>query len=228
MIIYIIIIIVVILIILPLLIEKFIVNNEFLSKASNDGWIAFLGSYIGGIIGGMGTLIAMVVTTRETRSIQRKNEEYIFKREHLEDVKRNKPLLMLKEMDAGTKWRSEVRFNIGMVDTYSLILFEIKNVGLGIAKDITFKSKSKNKIEYSYNNVLLNGDSIVNLSIYGCYFDKDAVYNNEETLIISYRDIFDNLYSVEYDIMINNFDDINYLKISRFNIEDNENVSLMD
>ena len=223
MIIYIIIIIVVILIILPLLIEKFIVNNEFLSKASNDGWIAFLGSYIGGIIGGMGTLIAMVVTTRETRRIQRKNEEYIAKREHQEDVKRNKPILMLKEMDAGTKWRSEVRFNIGIVDTYSLILFEIKNVGLGIAKDITFKFKD---IEYSYNNILANGDSIVRLSIYYSFY-KEITYDNE-TLIISYRDIFDNLYSVEYHIMINNFDNINYLKISRFNIEDNENVSLMD
>ncbi len=217
-----------ILVVLPLLIEKLIVNNNYLSKASNDGWIAFLGSYIGGIIGGMGTLIAMIVTTRETRRIQRKNEEYIIKKDYLEDVKRNKPLLMIKEVDEGSRWISESRFNIGRVDLYSIILFEIKNVGLGIAKDITFRSKSKNKIEYSYNNVLLNGDSIVDLSINFYYFDMEEVYNNKETLIISYRDIFDNLYSIEYDIMINKFNDSDYLKILRLNIEGNGNISLMN
>lgn len=74
---YIVYIIVAILIImgLPFFIQFSVIDNNWLSKASNDGWASFFGSYLGGVIGGIGTLIAMLVTTRETRRIQEENKE---------------------------------------------------------------------------------------------------------------------------------------------------------
>lgn len=67
---------------IPLILEHFIFRNSVYSVLTNGEWAAFLGSYLGGIIGGAGTLIAMYVTTNETRKIQNENLNQL-KEEHL-------------------------------------------------------------------------------------------------------------------------------------------------
>ncbi|MBU3103063.1 hypothetical protein [Clostridium gasigenes] len=66
---------IIIVFILPILINIFIINNNFYSKAGNDGWISFLGSYIGGIFGGLVTLIALTKTTKQSQEYQQASFE---------------------------------------------------------------------------------------------------------------------------------------------------------
>lgn len=63
----------------PVVFEHLIFRNRFYSAVSNDAWASFLGSYVGGAIGGIGTLIAMMVTLKETRRIQAENNDDIEK-----------------------------------------------------------------------------------------------------------------------------------------------------
>ena len=59
---------------IPWGIELLIFRNNVYSIIGNDSWASFLGSYVGGVIGGAGTLLAVIITTKETRIIQQKNE----------------------------------------------------------------------------------------------------------------------------------------------------------
>lgn len=54
----------------PILVYFFIIENNFPSKASNDAWTSFWGSYLGGI----STLIAVFITVKQTRDIQNENK----------------------------------------------------------------------------------------------------------------------------------------------------------
>lgn len=63
--------------ILPYALEVFIFRNNVYSVLSNGEWGGFLGSYIGGALGGIGTLLAVFITTKETRNIQRENSAQI-------------------------------------------------------------------------------------------------------------------------------------------------------
>lgn len=63
--------------ILPYALEVFIFRNNVYSVLSNGEWSGFLGSYIGGALGGIGTLLAVFITTKETRKIQRENSAQI-------------------------------------------------------------------------------------------------------------------------------------------------------
>lgn len=55
------------LIFIPLILNEFIFDNDYVTKVSNDAWASFFGSYIGGAIGGVGTLIAMYITLQHTQ-----------------------------------------------------------------------------------------------------------------------------------------------------------------
>lgn len=52
---------------LPLFLEFFIWRNSFPSVLDNSDWSSFLGSYLGGIIGGFATLLSVRFTLLETR-----------------------------------------------------------------------------------------------------------------------------------------------------------------
>lgn len=66
-----------IVLILPYALEVFIFRNNAYSVLSNGEWGSFLGSYTGGALGGVGTLLAVFITTKETRKIQRENSTQI-------------------------------------------------------------------------------------------------------------------------------------------------------
>jgi hypothetical protein len=116
-------------ILIPLIVNRVIINNNFHSKASNDGWISFYGSYLGGILGGFGTLVGVLITLRETRK---------------ENIK---PFLVLdfdespKEIYSSEKY-SEINRNGNVMNFYQIPsiseLFDIniRNTGKGYAKNI--------------------------------------------------------------------------------------------
>ena len=58
----------------PLFLELVIYRNGFESVLTNGEWSSFLGSYIGGVVGGIGTIAAVLFSINETRRIQKRNE----------------------------------------------------------------------------------------------------------------------------------------------------------
>lgn len=56
----------VLLIATPILLEYLFFQNKIYSALTNGEWASFLGSYIGGTVGGIGTLAAVAITTKET------------------------------------------------------------------------------------------------------------------------------------------------------------------
>ncbi|HBF0730817.1 TPA: hypothetical protein KNO10_004033 [Clostridioides difficile] len=62
-------------IIIPLIVTFTIsVRNPIFSFNESNGWLGFWGSYLGGILGGLATLMAVVITTNQTRIIQEENK----------------------------------------------------------------------------------------------------------------------------------------------------------
>lgn len=64
-------------ILVPTAVVFLILNNDVSSKATNDGWASYFGSFFGGVIGGTGTLIAVALTLWQTE----KNSDYTKKLE---------------------------------------------------------------------------------------------------------------------------------------------------
>jgi len=60
---------------IPFALEFFVFRSNLYSVLDNKDWSGFLGSYIGGVLGSIGTLLAVYITTKETRKIQRDNLE---------------------------------------------------------------------------------------------------------------------------------------------------------
>lgn len=75
---------------IPLILEHFIFRNSIYSVLTNGEWASFLGSYIGGVVGGAGTLIALWVTTKETRKVQEENLNQLKEDRLLSDKKERK------------------------------------------------------------------------------------------------------------------------------------------
>lgn len=78
---------------IPFILEHFIFRNSVYSVLTNGEWASFLGSYIGGVIGGAGTLIALWVTTNETRKVQEENLSQLNADRSLENRKERKQFL---------------------------------------------------------------------------------------------------------------------------------------
>lgn len=62
-------------IILPFIFKYAIFESKTFSNLSNNEWAGFLGSYVGGILGGLGTLISVFITVKESRDMQIDNKK---------------------------------------------------------------------------------------------------------------------------------------------------------
>ncbi|OAA91243.1 hypothetical protein [Clostridium ljungdahlii] len=175
---------------------KFVYNGQ-----SYSDWYNFLGGFVGGAIGGIATLIAIVISTSETRKIQKQNESNMQNRYKMDNIKANKPLLMLKEMDNGTGYAPGCRLYIAQfyVNDPNIIICEMVNVGVGVAKniDISISLLDRNQAFVHCTNLLIKGKSITNIRL-ECERNKQIDYS--KPLEIKYEDIFGNLYSTLYEI----------------------------
>lgn len=50
--------------IFPLMMDRWIIGNTVYSNINNSDWVSFLGSYIGAILGGICTLLALHITIK--------------------------------------------------------------------------------------------------------------------------------------------------------------------
>ena len=60
----------------PYWLNIYIINNDAYSKSSADGWASFFGSFLGGVIGGGATLIAVLATiSHNNRELDRQDKK---------------------------------------------------------------------------------------------------------------------------------------------------------
>lgn len=69
----------------PLALELLFTRGGFSSALTQGEWAGFLGSYVGGALGGVGTLLAVYITTRETRKVQQETAAQTRQRQEKEE-----------------------------------------------------------------------------------------------------------------------------------------------
>lgn len=60
--------------VLPFIFKYVIFESTAFSNLSNNEWAGFLGSYVGGILGGLGTLLSLFITVKDSRDMQAENK----------------------------------------------------------------------------------------------------------------------------------------------------------
>lgn len=184
-------------IIIPTLVYKNIYSNSYYFNLSNNEWMVFLGSILGGLIAGIGTLMAVLITTAETRRIQNENIK-----------NNNKPVLILEEKNKGTTYLNGYRDYVGYDFEDSVQIIKIKNIGTGLAKNIKVTVWDKTEKEETYENYknIIGGEHFIE----DIKIQKDSeilqavrkpIYiDYEKPLEIYYEDMFNNSYVTKYKI----------------------------
>ena len=74
----------IVVLLIPILLQYIVFANSIISNTSNDGWASFFGSYIGSILGGGMTLVAVLISIQESKRIQYENEKLQKRKERIE------------------------------------------------------------------------------------------------------------------------------------------------
>ncbi|MEB2492860.1 hypothetical protein SOP93_16975 [Peribacillus frigoritolerans] len=60
----------------PIIMDKFIIGNQYKSNISNDDWVSFLGSYVGAIVSGIITFLVLYITIQhENKKLEKEQEK---------------------------------------------------------------------------------------------------------------------------------------------------------
>ncbi|MDO5516399.1 MAG: hypothetical protein Q4F66_02520 [Clostridium sp.] len=111
-------------IILPIFFKYLIFENSSISNLNNSEWASFLGSYVGGILGGLGTLIAVYITVKETRNMQIDNKNDTDKK-LLEDKQSRE--IERKENKLESEKKEKLRFTDGIAEYVGKYITYISN-----------------------------------------------------------------------------------------------------
>lgn len=165
--------------IIPILINYFIMGNDVPSFWDNSDWAGFLGSYLGGIIGGLATLFAIYITTRETRTLEKDKRD----NDELENKEKEKLLnrsyLIAEEMDnlglrlEGYNNSGDIRIletenyieienyiNEQKIKTIKANYLKIKNIGPNLVTNCEFKLIINIKDNDNYNEEYIINSSV--------------------------------------------------------------------
>lgn len=127
---------------IPLILGAIIpIESTIINFSDSNDWIGFWGSYIGGILGGLCTLIVMYFTRKDTRDIQNQNLK-ILKYDRINSIK---PII-----DIDTPNCLFVHYKIDQGEKY-------KNI---IIKDLVFDKESRFKVDDKYQSFV----KVINLS----------------------------------------------------------------
>lgn len=97
-------------ILIPIIFKYTIFENPALSNLSNNEWAGFLGSYVGGILGGLGTLIAVYITVKSSMSIQEENKRETDQRIE-EECKRHQAEIIAENQRRDIERNSDIEEN---------------------------------------------------------------------------------------------------------------------
>ncbi|AWK51621.1 hypothetical protein DIC82_11560 [Clostridium beijerinckii] len=147
----------IILIAIPILLDKFIIGNNWPSNISNSEWVSFLGSYLGGLFGGVLSIAGVFITIRyyKQQEIKEKEERQKF---ILEEIKKQHEIKYkfecLEELEAFNRKIGELYNHIEVID---MLIEEIpkdekplNKIDHKIWENFSEISKDINK---SYNNL---------------------------------------------------------------------------
>ena len=173
--------IVLILVSVPVIIDLLMFTpSTSLDKGTVDTWISFFGSYSGGIIGGIATIVGIKLTLDYTKQKD-------------EDEKRRNILPYIQVMEGyNEKYVDFIAEEILINGTkYSYLL--LKNVGLGSAIDIKFDFKIKEYM-YIYNPEKSIALSVNDLEYVYIRVPSSLLNSKEYEASIKFRDLLGNSY----------------------------------
>ena len=126
---------------IPVAVDWLIIANDVPSNISNSDWVSFLGGYIGAVIGGLVSLIGIVVTIRFTK------QQIVLSQGQFSEQNRlnNQPILdfeicnVLDTEDDETIFMN-CEYTLGNDGNFekAVVEFEVCNIGLGAALDIKY------------------------------------------------------------------------------------------
>ena len=137
----------------------FLFKSIFLDLEKND-WSGFLGSYVGGILGGLGTLISVCITVKEGRDMQIENKKDTDQK-ILEDKKEReaerKEDQRLREQEKRRQFAEDIAPYVGKYITYISKYYYGCVMAEGIDKDLRW---IKRELERNEGEILsLNKES---------------------------------------------------------------------
>ena len=119
-------------VILPIIFKYAIFENSAISNLNNAEWASFLGSYAGGLLGGIGTLLAVFITVKSSQQIQENNKKETDQRivdetvRHQEEIKEellrreaeHSLEILEKQKTERTKFADDIADKIGVYITH--------------------------------------------------------------------------------------------------------------
>lgn len=231
---------IIILILVVIVIAAPFILNCFSATITWEAWVSFLGSYLGGVFGGAGTLIAVIITTRQAKKHQEENliETRKIQAENRNEQRRIESLIYMPILDIdivepdrsnGAKEIMRIyRENGGFY-----FILNIKNKGKApcnidrINLNCTFKNNEKVIQVNGENNVTENHIITNEVKVINAGESKSICIQELNSSINSMTEIFPMIY---IKFFITNALGYKYTQIFLVNIKDNrvdENVEIM-
>ena len=191
--------IVILTIIVPIFLDYCILGNGINSNIGNDIWMAFFGSYFGGLFGAAATMMVLYDTLYSRKKMEERNKKEqmeqrklsimpcLQSRERLikckeQLVEDNASFFITYEKGEIRQWRSMPRWIKPISDNFFVIEAEIGSVGMGSA--ISFNAFMDGK-QFLFNDSLGVGQT---LKVY-FMFNREELYHRETKLSFEYSDV---------------------------------------
>lgn len=161
--------------------QFFIVGNGSQSSWSEEVWGSFLGSLWGGIIGGTGTLFAVLITVMETRKIQELNQKTI-KKDKTDLARRERKAFADRTIEYVGKYIMDIsNYYYGSLssDRREKELGSIKKELHKKEEEISTQLEKNSEVNthtVNYTDKLLKNSNLVNK----LYLEKDTILRREQ------------------------------------------------
>ncbi len=186
-------------IIVPIFLDYCILGNGIKSNIGNDVWMAFFGSYFGGLFGAIATMMVLYDTLKSRKKMEDNNKKEqeeqrklsvmpcLQSRERLVKCKEqlvedNSTFFITYEKGKTKQWRNIPESLVPIIDKLYIIEAEIGSVGMASA--ISFNAYIDRK-QFLFNDSLGVGQTLKFYFI----FNQEELYHREINLCFEYSDV---------------------------------------
>lgn len=188
----------------PLMLDWFVFGNDIHSNLTNGEWAGFLGSYIGALIGGIVSIIGIILTIRYTQ----KEIELSYKQYEEQKRLHNLPILdcelhgyCVGKEDGALEIRSEYTFQNNEWIPYTMN-FKIYNIGIGAATNLAYAmdvdEKRQDGTFWEQNNRTIKCNDYIIQSVV-IFLPQGKTLNF--SMILLYKDVLGNQYEKKIKIV---------------------------